>query len=302
MGDWIFEAAKFAVYAAAQDWVSASAQFIENVLSTQKPDIVFFYKTLDDNLSSNEINQQFYAAFAKCGTFKAVNENPQSSINGKWKYYFKVKDKMLDFAVGVNGAALKSALKDLGMLKFLYSNNTWLINGTNISYASVINLSLTVVAGLYYHLTQPERDFYDMVEGFGEYYGHYLADRKYGTQADAILDQQRKSVFSGTSSSHKIYLETWNPNEQMDDKKDTRVGLFNDLEDPLLPLEIIPLTQITDQVSVIKASFSQKGIAGYAPSVFQSPERWYMLQANVDAAVPGQTSQLNQLFQAYNVQ
>jgi len=152
-------------------------------------------------------------------------------------------------------------------------------------------------------ILKPKPDFNNIVNSFGEYYGHYLANRKYGTQADAILDQQRKPVFSGTSSSHKIYIETWNPNEQMDEKIDIKVGLFNDLEDATgSTAERIPGTQIDDLVTGIKASFSQKGIAGYAPRVFHSPERWYMLRENVNAAVPGQTTQLIQLFQAYNAQ
>ncbi|MBX9783064.1 MAG: hypothetical protein K2X48_07210 [Chitinophagaceae bacterium] len=302
-GEWIIEVGKLAIYCIAQDWIGAGLMLFENVLSTQKPDIIFRYKTLDENLSSNEINQQFYAAFAKIGTYKAIDANEYNANNSKWKYYFKVKDKMVDFAVGFNGAALKSALKDLGALKFLYQNFTWNIDGTNIGYASVINLSITVVTGIYYHLAQPEREMYDMINGFGEYYGHYLANRKYGTQADAILDQQRKTVFTTTSSSHKNYLETWNPNEQMDDKIDMKVGLFNDLEDAVSsPPERIPQTSIDDLVQGIKASFSQKGIAGYFPGLYYSPEYWYMLRSNVDIAVPGQTNQINLLFQAYNVQ
>ncbi len=89
----------------------------------------------------------------------------------------------------------------------------------------------------------------------------------------------------------------------MDEKIDSKVGLFNDLEDATTtPQEQIPQTSISDLVQGIKGSFSQKGIAGYAPRVFHSPERWYMLRENVNVAVPGQTNKLNQLFQAYNVQ
>lgn len=300
LGDWIFEVAKLAIYIVDQNWIGAALQIFENVLSSQKPDIIFFYKTLEQNLSSNEINQQFYAAFAKAGAYKAVNENDENVNQTRWKYYFKVKDKMVDFAVGFNGAALKSALKDLGILKFLYGN-TYNIDGTNVSYSSATNISLTVIAGLYYHLAQPERDFYDMVNGFGEYYGHYLANRKYGTQADAILDHQRKPIFSSTSSSHKLYLESWNPNEQIDEKLDMKVGLFHDMED-LTSNPPEQIGQYLDQVQNAKASFSQKGIAGYAPRLFHSPERWYMLKENVNLSVPGQTNQLNSLFQAYNIQ
>jgi hypothetical protein len=301
VGDWVFEAAKLAVYIIGENWIGAGLQIMSNVLSTQKADIIYHYKTLADNLSSNEINQQFYAAFAKAGTFKAVNENEENVNDTRWKYYFKVKGKVLDYAVGNAGFALKKAFYDSKVIKYL-SPNIYDISGTIETYSSAINIAATLIAAMYYSINQPDREFYDMVEGFGEYYGHYIADRKYGTQADAMRDQQRKLIYSGTNSSHKNYLEAWNPNEQIDEHLNTKVGLFHDVEDGMTPLEVIPTTQIEDRVTGIKASFAQKGIAGYAPRLFHSPERWYMLRENVNLAVPGQTNHLNQLFQAYNVQ
>ena len=120
--------AKLAIYVVDQNWIGAALQIFENVLGTQKPDVIFYYKTLADNLSSSEINQQFYAAFAKAGAFKAVNENGENSNNQKWKYYFKVKDKMIDFAIGIGGWALKQAFKDMKILTFLFEG-TWNIGG-----------------------------------------------------------------------------------------------------------------------------------------------------------------------------
>ena len=255
-GDWIFEAVKFAVYAVKQNWLGVGMLIIENVLSTQKPDILFKYNTLFENLSSNEVNQQFFAAYAKAGTFKAINDNDENLFNTRWKFYFKIKDKWIDAATGGFGVLLKDDLKKSKALKFLVASDKWYVSGTNeyLTWTSVVNFSATLLANIYFGIQMPERDFYNMVEGFGEYYGHYLADKRYGMGADPILDQQRKRVFSGGGvSSHKNYLENWNPNEGMDLQIGYKVGLFHDLEDAnSIPIETIQGTSLLDLTQGIK--------------------------------------------------
>ncbi|MFN4286775.1 MAG: hypothetical protein ACK4E8_12535 [Lacibacter sp.] len=301
-GDWMFETAKLAVYAVNQNWLGVGMLVIENILSTQKPDILYKYNTLFENLSSNEVNQQFFAAYAKAGTFKAINDNDGNLLNTRWKFYFKIKDKWIDAAVGLYGSALKHAFKDIKALKFLVERDIWYVNGTNnqLTWTSVVNISATLLANVYFGIQMPERDFYNMVEGFGEYYGHYLADKRYGMGADPILDQQRKRVFSsGGVSSHKNYLENWNPNEGMDLRIGHKVGLFHDLEDET-NTEYIPGTNIIDWVKQIKPSASQKSISGYMPRLVPSPQEWRHLKWNLQTREPSQNIYLDSLFNAYN--
>ncbi|MBX9785427.1 MAG: hypothetical protein K2X48_19240 [Chitinophagaceae bacterium] len=303
-GDWLFEAGKMTLYLVKQNYVGAGLQFIENVLSFAKPDIVYKYNTLDENLSSNEINQQYYAAYAKAGTFKSISDNDDNLNKNRWKFYFKAKDKWLDAGAGLLGVVIKNGLYELKALKFLYQGDQWYVpkTGKMITWSSAINISATVLAGVYYSVAKPDKEFYNMVDGFGEYYGHFLANRRYGSNADPILDQQRKRVISsGGLSSHRIYLENWNPNEGMDELIDYKVGLFYDLDDlNATPLEFIPNTTITDQVQSIKASSSQKSVSGYAPRLIHSPEEWHHLKWNLQMREPSQTAFLNNLFTAYN--
>ncbi|MFN4286564.1 MAG: hypothetical protein ACK4E8_11460 [Lacibacter sp.] len=301
--DWLIEVGKLTMYLVNQNYLGAILQVFENILSTQKPDIVFKYNTLFENLSSNEVNQQYFAAYTKVGTFKAINDNPNSTV--RWKSYFKVNDKFFDVNLGYAGMMLKILLKELKILKFLYEHDRWTVEGTNgyISWSSVINLSVTFVNGLFQMVAAPDFEFYSKVNGFSEYYGHFLSHRKYGGSADAILDQQRKRVFSlGNESSHLRYLENWNPSETGDINLMQKVGLFHDLNDVnSAALETISGRTQTglDQVQDVKPASMQKSIAGTMPFLIHSPQIWWHTRANIQVRYPAQEQLILSLFTIY---
>jgi hypothetical protein len=290
LGEWIFEYGKLSAYLAEHNIPGAALTVLNNVLGGQRPDIVYRYNTLWENLSSSEVNQQFYSVYAQAGLLKAV-ESGESSV--KWKRYFKGKGKGIDVAVGMLGFGLKILFKQV---------KAYLPNGY-FDEASLANMVATLGLAVYYDVSQPDREFYNQVLGFGEYYGHYLADKRYVTLADPILNQKRERVASDPvtlTSSHKKYLEDWNPNEPLDEIKYDREGLFNDLEDiNSVPPEQVPFTSIQDLVSGIKAKDYEKAIMGGA--VYANPELWDQCRENLKYVFPLQADKIVDLYRAYNV-
>jgi hypothetical protein len=106
----------------------------------------------------------------------------------------------------------------------------------------------------------------------------------------------------GTESSHKRYLEAWDPKEPLDEDIFMKVGLFHDLEDNT-PLEVVPRTNpnILDAVSGIKPKDFEGAFVGKAPSVTLAPELWWDTRDNLIVKFPLQQMTLIDLFRAYNV-
>jgi hypothetical protein len=155
---------------------------------------------------------------------------------------------------------------------------------------------------VYYSLSMPDREFYHQVRGFGEYYGHYLCDKLYGPLADPVLDQKRERVTGDAlTSSHKKYLENWDPGEPLDELVYNKEGLFHDLEDAgSNPLERVPSSpNFFDEVSGIKAKDYQTAIMGGA--VYASPELWDQCRENLKYVFPLQADKIVDLYRGYNV-
>jgi hypothetical protein len=285
-GDWIMDGIKLAYYVAGKKYVQATVQLASMVLGGQRPDLLYNYNTDYANLSSSEVNQRFYNAYAQCGLLKAVDETGSD----KWKSYYKARAKLVDMAIGYAGALLQGIYNDVMGKK----KDTTNFVTTAFAIQSILQYFSAV-------LTQPDLQFYNQVQGFGEYYGHFVADKNYGTLADGIKNQKGETVLSlGTESSHKRYLEDWDPGEPLDEDIFMKVGLFHDLEDNT-PGEKVPRTIIDDFVSGIKPKDFEKAFTGKAPSVVTAPELWQHTRDNLVVKFPLQQTDLVQLFVAYNV-
>jgi hypothetical protein len=72
-----------------------------------------------------------------------------------------------------------------------------------------------------------------MYNGFSEAYAHTLANRRYGTQADDLYDQNFVEIKgTGVEGSHSIYIEPWKSKEVVDVESTVpKSGLFYDLWD-----------------------------------------------------------------------
>jgi hypothetical protein len=153
---------------------------------------------------------------------------------------------------------------------------------------------------VYYSLSMPDREFYHQVRGFGEYYGHYLCDKLYGPLADPVLDQKRERVTGDAlASSHKKYLEAWDPGEPLDELVYGKEGLFHDLEDNT-PSEFVSLTSpYRDLVLGIKAKDYQTAIMGGA--VYANPGQWGHCMENLKFVFPLQADNIVNLYRGYKV-
>jgi hypothetical protein len=74
---------------------------------------------------------------------------------------------------------------------------------------------------------------FEMYNGFSEAYGHTLANRRYGTLADNLYDQNFVEIKGTTvEGSHSIYIETWRSFGVVDVESTVpKSGLFYDLWD-----------------------------------------------------------------------
>lgn len=106
-------------------------------------------------------------------------------------------------------------------------------------------------------------------------------------------------LINSTTTSHKIYLENWDPSLSIDLRKNDRAGLFYDLYDNT-PLEIIPSSQIPDNVSNVKSSEMYKSITGWpGGNPYWQPEAWSEFRDNVRYFYPFQLNQILGLSLAY---
>jgi hypothetical protein len=304
--DWIIEASKLAMYYAANDVVGATVTLINNVLGTQRADIMYSYNTHPDdrsrsleNLSSNEVKQKFYDVFTQAGILKATDNNV------KWKNYFKLQSKFIDAGAGFLGTTLKELNKKLKITKIDLPGAppTSPVSG----YASVASMATTLLQHTVYALNAPDREYFEMVNGFGEFYGHRMCHIRYGSLSDPLYDQKRQIIVSaGVASSHLRYLENWQPNVEVDINKNLRIGLFHDcidLEVDRIRPEQLAQRERDDLVSNISMkqmfySFTGSGSSGGLLQ-WGSPQEWIHFADNTAAQAASQSASLNNLFIAY---
>ncbi len=74
---------------------------------------------------------------------------------------------------------------------------------------------------------------FEMYNGFSEAYAHNLANRRYGTLADDVYDQNFVEIKStAVEGAHSIYIETWKSKGVVDVESTVpKSGLFYDLWD-----------------------------------------------------------------------
>jgi hypothetical protein len=282
--DYIIDAVKIAAYIASKDIPGVVVTSLGLILGAQRPDAVLNYNTDPENLSSNEINQQLYRTFTEAGLYKATENDI------KWKSAFKRKSKGIDAFTGMLGLTVKAAAYEIWETK---------LSGSNLG--SIVGLVTTFVQNVIYTLQMPERDYYDMVTAYSETYGHIICNRRYSINADAIKNQYRQDVSStATMSSHLRYLENWVPNLNFDEKRYERVGLIYDLNDSNVDIIINGAISYQDLVQGVtyKAMFSS--ITGKDGAINPNPELWSQFRQNVIGFYPGQSTNIINLFNAYN--
>ena len=305
IGDWAIEVGKLALYYFSKDVVGMTVTVLGNVFGSQRPDIVYSYNSHPDdpsraleNLSSNEVNQEFYEVYTKVGVLKATT-------NGlKWKNYFKQKSKMVDLGAGHFGTMLKGLFLALN----IKLPHLPIPAGSSIyPYGSYAAAAISIFQAINYDFGEPSPEYYEMVNGFSTFYGHRMCALRYGALADGIYNQKRQLITSsGGISAHTVLLEDWQPNVAVDLERNLRIGIFHDLvdsnEDIITP-ELFLLRNRSDLVfgNSIKSMFNS--ITAQAGNIqWQSPERWAHFADNTKSQYPGQIIALNDIFIAYLIQ
>jgi hypothetical protein len=297
--DWIIESAKLVKYVAKQNYVQAGILIITNVLQTQRADIIYNYNAISttnngfNSFSSNNVNQQFYAVYTKAGMLKATTNDQDN----RWKAYFKRKAKMFDIFSGVGGVGLEMSLNQL--------------LGEAPTPPTLVDFATSIVSVLQFiqlNIAAIERDYIDIVDGFGEYYGHLMCDlyKQYGALSSPIFNNKYELITSTTISSHARVLEDWQPNVDVDLQRQERFGLFMDLHDNT-PLENVipfgfPSLERDDLINNVSRPVMFRAITGWGTSgsvTWTSPQTWAHFNDNVKASYPAQLANLTDLNTAY---
>jgi hypothetical protein len=248
------------------------------------------------------VKQKFYDVYTQAGILKATDNNV------KWKNYFKLRTKMIDAGAGALGTSIKFAFKD------------WLKKNFDLPFAfdfssssptpnliSISSNTATLIQQIIYSVNQPDRQYFEMVNGFSEYYAHRMCAIRYGISSDAIYDQKRQLVVSsGGISSHEIYLEKWEPNVPVDLYQLERVGMYYDLldsnQDEVRPVNFTSRWKL-DLVQQVTNKAMFYAITGSGGTLqWYSPETYLHFADNVKSQYPAQLSNLNNLFIAYLIQ
>jgi hypothetical protein len=285
--------------------IPASMELLRQVLGSQQPDIVLQYNSYPgdaenslENMSSSELYKEIYSSYVRVSL---MIYSKSESV----KAYFKRGDKYIQSAISAVGTIV--GILDAGSLyKYIqkfeeaFTSNPFYLTTVATQAAGVYTWITTLQAGL----NNGAEEFFEVANGFGEYYGHKLCDRKYGLFADAFFNEKRQLVSSGSgSSSHYKYLEDWDPDVPVDETKMYRIGFFNDLDDNLEDivenLSNISLNR-TDFVSgikpkdIFKCIIDDEGISPHAIS-------WAQFKLNLTTKFPAQANQINQLCIPYRI-
>ncbi len=299
--DDVLDIAKIALYAAkvykgnAVALVQGVNSLIKLVFQGQRPDIILYYNTPELNLSSNEVNQKIYASLTIAGAFENRTKN---GIND-WKSYLKTTDKRLStfFAVPTGYDILKKYFGALSNPSYVESQSvfTWVGDITAIATTFA-----TVISHINVEMTKADHQLFVMLNGFSDYYGHILSDRRYGSiNSSPIIDQKRVEVFSaGGISSHIRYSENWDPNIGADPYRLNRLGVFHDLRDNVV--DNVQLNGVLDNVSGISLEAQFNALTG---SRFGNPiDQWNEFRLKMMDDYFGQQTAIQTLFGSYNVQ
>ena len=299
--DDVLDIAKIALYAAkvykgnAVALVQGVNSLIKLVFQGQRPDIILYYNTPELNLSSNEVNQKIYASLTIAGAFENRTKN---GIND-WKSYLKTTDKRLStfFAVPTGYDILKKYFGALSNPSYVESQSvfTWVGDITAIATTFA-----TVISHINVEMTKADHQLFVMLNGFSDYYGHILSDRRYGSiNSSPIIDQKRVEVFSaGGISSHIRYSENWDPNIGADPYRLNRLGIFHDLRDNVV--DNVQLNGVLDNVSGISLEAQFNALTG---SRFGNPiDQWNEFRLKMMDDYFGQQTAIQTLFGSYNVQ
>lgn len=287
--DWGAEFAKVIMYLAQKKAGSALFTIISNVLASQRPDIIYNYNTPFTNQRSNIIHQNFFSQFNQCGVLKATNDHI------KWKSYFKARVKEFDLGIGVVSyvpVSMFNKYLETGVFPSAPAEPDW------STYAAI---SLSMIQYVYHTLSEPEQSFFEMTKGYGEYYAHTMCNTLYLGTNNSFKNQFGLWIISnGSLTSHKIFLDTWVPNLPIDYYRFDRIGLFEDLNNPIGGF--VPGTNIPDLVANTKNKDMFNSIAAplslppYTPT-----ESWIDFREKVRFNNNPFSNQIVSLFQAYQI-
>jgi hypothetical protein len=298
----------------AWNLVPAAAELLRQVLGSQQPDIVLMHNTYPgdaenslENMTSSELCKEIYSSFTRASLIK-------NSGSKAVKAYMKKKDKLIQAAISLMGTAISATYANWNLedfiKKFDMSNPT--MNGMGgVGMLNAVGSYATMQAAVqtwlgFAQVTEDviSEQFFEIADGFGEYYGHKLADRKYRLEADAFYNEKRLLVSSGNgTSSHYKYLEDWEADVDIDELARLRVGFFNDLEDDIQDeVKNQPDRSLNkiDSVSNIKPKDMFYCIINDGQA---NPEAatWARLKQNLISKFGSQTNQINQLCIPYRI-
>jgi hypothetical protein len=248
------------------------------------PDGILMYNTPNRNLSSSEVHEKLYEIYTNAGLLKnRVNKTD-------WKNYLK--------RVNNRGNFLNASLSLWGMIQkaTFPTNDRWynvLLNALAYSQASA-----SVTSNLASLVTQADGKLFEMYNGFSEAYAHTLANRRYGTLADDLYDQNFVEIKGTTvEGSHSIYIETWKSIEVVDVESTVpRSGLFYDLFDSRNDL----VNAKPGQTDVPILSWNLIANTGLGITGFNTaPDRFTLWRNNITGIATTQSIAINNLFFYY---
>ncbi len=142
---------------------------------------------------------------------------------------------------------------------------------------------------------------FDMYNGFSEAYAHTLANRRYGTLADDLFNQNFVEI-KGTAVEgvHSIYIENWKSLGVVDvESTVTKSGLFYDLFDTRQD-EVNGLTNQFDFPILPWSSISNTGLGLSGSNT--SPDLFLYWRNNLTGTNISQSFSISELFRFYGIQ
>ena len=131
-------------------------------------------------------------------------------------------------------------------------------------------------------------------------YAHSLADRRYGTLADDLYDQNFVEIKGTTiEGAHSIYIETWRSFGVVDVESTVpKSGLLYDLWDTRQDL----VNGVQNQFDIPSLSWNSIGNTGLGVTGSNNaPDRFTLWRNNLTAVAPSQSSFINDLFFYYGL-
>jgi hypothetical protein len=170
-----------------------------------------------------------------------------------------------------------------------------------VNIVSYSQASASVSNSLAELATQADGELFEMYNGFSEAYAHTLANRRYGTLADDLYDQNFVEIKGTTvEGSHSIYIETWKSQGVVDVESTVpKSGLFNDLWDTRQDL----VNGIQNQIDFPSTNWSAITNTGLGSAgTNTTPDRFILWRNNLIGTNPTQSVFITNLFSYYQVQ